>query len=90
MNIQLNIPFSDYTRFRYGLYKSSPGIGMDVGFQEIPFITSFSIYEFGDPYLDIVLKYSLLDYLSINTGYNEINKDTRTWLMGFSIIPDSK
>ena len=83
----LNVPFSNNIRFNYGLIKSSPGFGVEYLFGHLPLKTSFSFYNFEDPYYDVAFHYFLMDQLTINTGYNEINKESRSVFFGLSVNP---
>ena len=87
LNILLNVPFSNNIRFNYGLIKSSPGFGVEYLFGHLPLKTSFSFYNFEDPYYDVAIHYFLMDQLTINTGYNEINKESRSVFFGLSVNP---
>ena len=46
------------------------------------------MYNFEDPYYDVGLHYVLMEQLILNTGYNELNKDSRSVFVGFTINPD--
>ena len=87
INVLLNVPFNDHVRFKYGLIKSSPGFGMEYSFIG-PFRTSFNMYNFEDPYYDFSLHYMLMEQVILNTGYNEVNKESRSIFVGFTINPD--
>jgi len=90
INIIIGMPFNDYFMFKYGVIKSDPGIGFDYRVNGLPFVASLNIYDFEEPSMDFLLKYSMFKYFSINTGYNAFNLDTRAWMLGVSITPELK
>ena len=86
INIIMGMPFNDYFMFKYGVIKSDPGIGIDYRVNGFPFVASLDIYNFDEPNMDFLLKYSMFKYFSINAGYNAFNLDTRAdaWCIHYS------
>lgn len=84
INIILNSKLNSNMWLKYGLIKTSPGIGFGYAFSDLPLSTSIYYYNIEDPYVDIHLDYLLMQRLSIISGYNELNKDTRSVFIGAS------
>ena len=84
INIILNSRLNNNMWLKYGLIKTSPGIGFGYMFSDLPLATSIYYYNIEDPYIDIQLDYLLMQRLSIISGYNELNKDTRSIFIGAS------
>ena len=89
VNVLHNIPVGHHARFSYGLIKSSPGIGINYSFMDLPLTSTVYMYNFEDPFFDFGLTFSLSDQFMINSGYNEFNQPTRSLFFGVGFYPSN-
>lgn len=87
INFILNTPMTNNTYLKYGVIKSSPGFGFRHRYTSIPIATSLLFYNIEDLYIDLQLDYFMMDQIFLISGYNEVNKDSRSVFLGLSFQP---
>ena len=87
INFILNTPMSNQTYLKYGVIKSSPGFGFRHRYASLPIATTLLFYNIEDPYIDLQLDYLMMERIFLISGYNEVNKDSRSVFLGLSFQP---
>ena len=87
INFILNTPMNNQTYLKYGIIKSSPGFGFRHQYASLPIATTFLFYNIEDPYIDLQLDYLMMERIFLISGYNEVNKGSRSIFLGLSFQP---
>ena len=87
INFILNTPMNNQTYLKYGVIKSSPGFGFRHRYASLPIATTLLFYNIEDPYIDLQLDYLMMERIFLISGYNEVNKDSRSVFLGLSFQP---
>ena len=87
INATINSYMGDSFLVKYGVIKSTPGLGYSQIFKSVPFSYSFDFYNLEDPYLDFSLSYLYSNDFKFMTGFNEFNKESKSIFFGFSFLP---
>ena len=87
INFILNTPMNNQTYLKYGVIKSSPGFGFRHRYASLPIAATLLFYNIEDPYIDLQLDYLMMERIFLISGYNEVNKDSRSVFLGLSFQP---
>ena len=86
--IQQSIRIQDNLRARFGIFYTKPGVGIDYSYNQ--FTLSSDLYDFDSFKADIILRYSLFDYLDLVSGIDNVSHKDRVYRAGFSLFSSKK
>ena len=87
-SIQQSIRIQDNLRARFGIFYTKPGVGVDYSYNK--FTLSSELYDFDAFKADLILRYSLFDYLDLVGGVDNLSNEDRVYRAGFSLFSSKR